>query len=351
MPSPALTDFFVMVPQRDGTAGCVIAQLGQSLDGRIATVNGESRGISGAAALDHLHHLRAQAEAVVVGVGTVEADDPVLTVRRVAGRHPLRVVIDPAGRMSRAARCLLCTEAQTLVITAADSAWPAGVEILKLPAPGGHFAPASIVAALRARGLARILVEGGARTISGFIDDGCVDRLHLMVSPVLIGSGRTGLELKPQAALGLALRPIVQMTDLGGGDILFDCDLRTGVQGKAAQGSQGLIYKIAPAALWHRAQELGRFTGAPVDLADGFIHFSSAAQVAATAERHFAGQEDLLLLSVDVAVLGPALLWEVSRGGALFPHLYGDLPLAAVVRIDPVVRAADGRFIFEGLLS
>ena len=112
----------------------------------------------------------------------------------------------------------------------------------------------------------------------------------------------------------------------------------------------GFIYKITPAPLWHRAQEIGRFTGAPVDVADGFIHFSSAGQVAETAAKHFAGQEGLLLVSIDPARLGPALKWEVSRGGALFPHLYGDLPLAAVVRVVPMRCRADGQFDFEGIL-
>lgn len=349
MSAPPSPDFFAITPANSKAPGIVIAQLGQSLDGRIATSSGESRGISGPLALDHLHRLRAQADAVVVGVGTVEADDPALTVRRVRGSNPLRVVIDPSGRMSRQARCLQCAEVPTLVITACETRWPAAVEILRLPAPDRQIAPAAILAALRARGLSRILVEGGARTVSGFIDAGCIDRLHLMVSPVIIGSGRMGLELNAPATLGLALRPSVKMSDLGGGDILFECDLRSGTGG--GDGTQeSLVYKIAPRALWQRAKETGRFTGAPVDLADGFIHFSSAAQVAETAARHFAGQDDLLLVAVDVAMLGPALKWEVSRGGALFPHLYGDLPMAAVTSVALMLRGRDGHFDFAGLL-
>ena len=84
------------------------------------------------------------------------------------------------------------------------------------------------------------------------------------------------------------------------------------------------IYKICDRALWREAERTGVFTGAPVDHADGFIHFSTAAQVAETAARHFAGKADLLLVAVDAAALGPALRYEPSRGGALFPHLYGD---------------------------
>jgi uncharacterized protein (DUF952 family) len=111
-----------------------------------------------------------------------------------------------------------------------------------------------------------------------------------------------------------------------------------------------IVYKIAPISLWRAAQEQGVFRGAGVDLADGFIHFSSASQVEETARRHFAGQDDLLLVAVDAEALGAALKWEASRGGDLFPHLYGDLPLSAVTRCDALPRRADGSHDFSGLL-
>jgi len=107
-----------------------------------------------------------------------------------------------------------------------------------------------------------------------------------------------------------------------------------------------LIFKIVPDRLWRAGEALGHFTGSPVDLADGFIHFSTAAQVAETAARHFAGEHDLLLVAVDTAVLGAALRWEPSRGGALFPHLYGSLPMAAVRHVVPLPLGADGRHAF-----
>ncbi len=91
-----------------------------------------------------------------------------------------------------------------------------------------------------------------------------------------------------------------------------------------------LIYKILRQAEWRAAQARGRLTGAPVDLADGFIHFSTAQQLRETAARHFAGETDLQLLAVDAEALGPALRWERSRGGDLFPHLYAALPLDRV---------------------
>lgn len=115
-----------------------------------------------------------------------------------------------------------------------------------------------------------------------------------------------------------------------------------------------LIFKIAPRALWAQAQASGRFDGAPVDLADGFIHFSTAAQVRETAAKHFAGLDDLLLIAIDSAVLerlpGNALTWEPSRGSALFPHLYAPLSLDAVLWVKPLPLGRDGAHIFpEGI--
>jgi uncharacterized protein (DUF952 family) len=110
-----------------------------------------------------------------------------------------------------------------------------------------------------------------------------------------------------------------------------------------------LIYKICPAALWRDAARAGRFDGSPVDLADGFIHFSSGEQVAETARRHFAGQRDLVLVAVDSEALGPALKWEPSRGGALFPHLYGSLDVTLAKSAVPLPLGADGTHIFPAL--
>ena len=109
------------------------------------------------------------------------------------------------------------------------------------------------------------------------------------------------------------------------------------------------IYKILPAALWRDAQRDGVFRGSPIDIKDGFIHFSTAEQAIETAAKHFAGEHDLVLLRVDAARLGKRLKWEPSRGGALFPHLYGDLALAAVIRVDPLPLATDGRHAFPPL--
>ena len=106
------------------------------------------------------------------------------------------------------------------------------------------------------------------------------------------------------------------------------------------------IYKICSVELWREAERAGLFAGAPVDLADGFIHFSTAAQVAETATKHFAGVTGQVLAAVDAGTLGEALIWEPSRGGALFPHLYGSLPMAAVLWVKPLLLGADGRHVF-----
>ena len=106
------------------------------------------------------------------------------------------------------------------------------------------------------------------------------------------------------------------------------------------------IYKICPRTLWQAAEKAGRFDGASIDLADGYIHFSSGEQARETAARHFAGVDDLLLITVDAEALGDKLRWEPSRGGALFPHLYGSLPVSAVLHVAPLLLGPDGTHVF-----
>jgi uncharacterized protein (DUF952 family) len=109
------------------------------------------------------------------------------------------------------------------------------------------------------------------------------------------------------------------------------------------------IYKIVPEDLWRAAERTGVFTGAPVDVSDGFIHFSTEEQVQETAARHFSGREGLLLVAVLTAPLGGALRWEPSRGGALFPHLYAPLGLHAVQWVRPLMLGPDGVHVFPSL--
>jgi riboflavin-specific deaminase-like protein len=206
----------------------VIAQLGQSLDGRIATPTGESRWINRGAALDHLHRLRAHVDAVVVGVGTVVEDDPELTVRRVTGKHPARVIIDPRGRIPARARCLADDGVRRLILTGAPRTGPvpANVEIINIETRGPRLDPVQMITALARAGLHKILIEGGATTVSHFIDAGALDRLHVLVAPVIIGSGVQGLNLTPISRLSDAMRPATRVHVLDDGDVLFDCDMR-----------------------------------------------------------------------------------------------------------------------------
>lgn len=213
-------------------APLTIAQVGQSLDGRIATATGHSQYINGAASLDHLHRLRALVDAVVVGASTVAIDDPRLTTRRVAGDSPIRVIIDPRGRLPATAR-LFDGEAPALVITAAVAGRPvhpaaaAGVPVIAVAAVAGRLPPSAILAQLHARGLTRVLVEGGGFTVSAFLDAGCVDRLHVAVAPMLIGSGTPAITLPPIARIDEAM-PLRMTAYPLGGDVLFDCRLGRG---------------------------------------------------------------------------------------------------------------------------
>lgn len=111
----------------------------------------------------------------------------------------------------------------------------------------------------------------------------------------------------------------------------------------------GVIYKIVEERAWRAAESAGAFTGAPVDVADGYLHFSTADQVEETAARHFRGQSGLLLVAVATDRLGPALRWEPSRGGAMFPHLYAPLAMDGVVWVKPLPLDLDGRHVFPGL--
>jgi riboflavin-specific deaminase-like protein len=209
----------------------VVGQLGQSLDGRIATESGASHFVTGEKDRERLHRLRALVDAVIVGAETVAHDDPRLTVRLVEGQNPVRVVLDPSERLDERRRVFEeagDAAARTLVVRKRADASPATERSDELRIPWTEatgFDLAALLDALKGRGLRRVLVEGGGVTVSRFLQAGLLDRLHLTVAPLLIGSGRPSLTLDAIAALDQALRPACRRFILGE-DVLFDLDLR-----------------------------------------------------------------------------------------------------------------------------
>jgi riboflavin-specific deaminase-like protein len=201
----------------------VLGQLGQSLDGYIAAASGASHYVTGPESLVHLHRLRALADAVIVGWRTVAADDPQLTVRRVPGPDPLRVVLDIDGRLPRDRRVF--ANRAVLRLTGAGVPPLDGVESLAIEAPGGRYNPIAVVTLLAQRGRRRILVEGGGATISSFLAAGVLDRLHLAVAPLIVGEGIRGLTLPPVQDLSDAIRPLSRTIAMGR-DVLFDLDFQ-----------------------------------------------------------------------------------------------------------------------------
>ena len=214
----------------------VLAQLGQSLDGFIATRTGDACFVTGDEDRLHLHRLRALVDAVVVGVGTVLADDCRLTVRSVDGPHPVRVVLDPAGRAPERAQVFSACGRGTLWMVADDLPAPTvpapHVELVRLPRAGGDrgFAPADVLTALSERGLGRVLVEGGGVTVSRFLASGALDRLLVTTAPLLVGDGVPGLRFEGPERLADALRAPVRRFTLGE-DTCMELDLTRATSG------------------------------------------------------------------------------------------------------------------------
>jgi diaminohydroxyphosphoribosylaminopyrimidine deaminase/5-amino-6-(5-phosphoribosylamino)uracil reductase len=205
----------------------VLGRIAQSLDGRIATTSGASRWISGPDDMVHTHRLRALFDAVVVGAGTVRADDPLLTTRVVEGPSPVRVVLDPRRRLD--ARFQVFQEGpETLLFCAEDAAGPdrlGQASVLRSKRAGEALCIRTVLAALAARGLHRVFVEGGGVTVSRFLAAGVLDRLHVTVAPLLLGGGVPAFVLPHAASLTEALRFDWTVHRLGA-DLLLDIPLR-----------------------------------------------------------------------------------------------------------------------------
>jgi diaminohydroxyphosphoribosylaminopyrimidine deaminase / 5-amino-6-(5-phosphoribosylamino)uracil reductase len=225
-----LLDLYLPITGARPDQAITIGHLGQSLDGFIATPSGDSTHVTGSENILHLHRLRALCDAVVVGARTAEADNPRLTTRLVRGRNPLRVIIDPQCRLSPALQVFANDEAPTLRVCTRGvpgvfQARARGEDVLEVTAAGGKIDLPELLEQLHARGCRRVFVEGGGITVSSFLEAGLLDRLHVAVAPLLIGSGRPAIRLAARHRLKdcMAVEPRIYRT---GRDILYDCDLR-----------------------------------------------------------------------------------------------------------------------------
>jgi len=231
-PQQAFLDLYLPICSATTAHPVTIGHLGQSLDGFIATHRGESRWVTGPENIIHLHRLRALCDAVIVGSGTVAADNPQLTTRLVTGPSPLRVVLDLTRRLSEQHRIFNDGAAETLYACARSlirrgerAVGQAEIIALDDRATGVAGVDLSgIVGELRNRGCTRIFVEGGGVTVSMFLQANLLDRLHVAVAPLIIGDGKPAVRLKPPAALEDCHRPRYRVFRMGG-DMLFDCEL------------------------------------------------------------------------------------------------------------------------------
>lgn len=205
----------------------VLGRIAQSLDGRIATTTGESCWISGPDDIAHTHRLRALFDVVLVGAGTIRADDPRLTTRAVEGPSPVRVVLDPERRLD--ARYQVFQDGPpTLLACAMDAAGPETLgqaSVLRLPRARDGLCIHTLLARLAERGLHRVFVEGGGITVSRFFAAGVLDRLHVTVAPLLLGDGVPAFVLPPTPTLAAAHRFDWTVHRLGP-DLLLDIPLR-----------------------------------------------------------------------------------------------------------------------------
>ncbi len=227
-PRSAMLDLYLPVC---GTTAhpITVGHLGQSLDGFIATHSGDSQFVTGHDNLVHLHRMRALCGAVVVGAGTVAADDPQLTTRFVAGPNPLRVVFDPARRLASTYRVFTDEAAPTLYVCGRSRIAPGethvgSAAVVGVDDAGPERDMAQVLSLLRARGYPRVFVEGGGITVSAFLEANLLDRLQIAIAPLLIGDGRPAIRLAPHASLRDCRRPRYRVF-LMGGDVLFDCEL------------------------------------------------------------------------------------------------------------------------------
>jgi riboflavin-specific deaminase-like protein len=221
-----MLDLYLPVLGTAAQTSVVIGHLGQSLDARIATTDGDAFFVTGEENRKHLHRLRSLCHAVVVGAGTVAADNPQLTTRAVSGASPVRIIIDPQARVADGSKVLIDGEAPTWLLHAdtvcLDSLTDSGgCRRLVVRTVDGSLQPRDILTVLAEHGLRRIFVEGGGVTVSRFFNARCLDRLQIATAPVLVGEGVPALQIPGAPSMQLALRPEFRLYRMGE-DVLWD---------------------------------------------------------------------------------------------------------------------------------
>ena len=223
-----LLDIYMPLCVGGGSDALTIAHLAQTLDGRVAIASGHSQFITGDEDLVHSHRLRALCDVVIVGRRTVEQDDPLLTTRRCKGRSPIRAVIDPDRRLRDSYRIFQPDATPSLLFCKSStddlSVRHGAAEVVALAPQDGALGVSSIVDELRRRGHRRIYIEGGGATVSRFLEQGALTRLHVTVAPTIFGSGRPSFILPEIASLSHA-RKLTSRTFALGSDVLFDCEI------------------------------------------------------------------------------------------------------------------------------
>jgi riboflavin-specific deaminase-like protein len=224
-----LLNLYLPISSATSSRPLTVGHLGQSLDGFIATHSGDSQFVTGDDNIVHLHRMRALCDAVIVGAGTVAADDPQLTVRHVPGPNPLRVVFDPGRRLAPTFRVFTDQTGPTMYVCSRALVAPGETRIghativgIDSDEAGGGVA--EVLRLLRARGCSRVFVEGGGVTVSAFLEANLLDRLQIAIAPVIIGDGRPAIRLAPHVRLRDCRRPRYRVFRMGG-DVLFDCEL------------------------------------------------------------------------------------------------------------------------------
>ena len=247
-PRRAMIELYLPICAATAANPITVGHLGQSLDGFIATHSGDSQFVTGEENILHLHRMRALCDAVIVGAGTVAADDPQLTTRHVEGPNALRVVLDPARRLAAHYKVFNDDSATTLYVCARSLTRLGETHVGRASIVAIDDGPdgvdvATVVRELRSRGCHRLFVEGGGVTVSTFLEANLLDRLQIAIAPLLIGDGRPAIRLPPRMALSDCHRPRYRVFRMGS-DVLFDCEIGTDGNSAAASGTQPRITRI-----------------------------------------------------------------------------------------------------------